>query len=148
MLLLPLPVPREREQGFALGSARQVRDGSDIVFLATGETVIHALLAAESLISRGISCRVLSLHTIKPLDREAILRAAKECRAIVTVEEHLVNGGLGEAVASLLMQAGVHVPMKIVGIPDEYTVTGSQADIFRHYGISMEGLCELASELK
>ena len=146
----PQPSPGGRgsqAQTFALGAARLVRDGSDLAFLATGETVIHALLAAESLKSRGLSCRVLSLHTIKPLDREAILRAGKECRAVVTVEEHLVNGGLGEAVAGVLMQAGVHVPLKIVAIPDEYTVTGSQADIFRHYGISMEGLAETASRL-
>jgi transketolase len=65
----------------------------------------------------------------------------------VTVEEHFVNGGLGEACASTLMAAGVARPFKIVGIPDEYTVTGSQADIFRHYGISMEGLADTARSL-
>jgi transketolase len=131
-----------------IGRGRTIRDGTDVAFLATGETVIHALLAAESLKSKGLNCRVLSLHTIKPLDTESILSAAKQCRAIVTVEEHMINGGLGEAVASLLMQAGVRVPMKIVGIPDEYTVTGSQADIFRHYGISMEGLAQIAVSFK
>jgi transketolase len=132
---------------FEIGKSRTIRDGADIAFIATGEAVIHALLAAESLGSRGLNCRVLSMHTIKPLDHDAILRAARECRAIVTVEEHMVNGGLGEACASVLMQAGVSVPMKIVGIPDEYTVTGSQADIFRHYGITMEGLSEIAGNL-
>lgn len=132
---------------FEIGKSRTIRDGTDIAFLATGETVIHALLAAESLKSRGLNCRVLSVHTVKPLDRDAILRAARECRAIVTVEEHMVNGGLGEACASVLMQAGVSVPLKIMGIPDEYTVTGSQADIFRHYGISMEGLSEIALKM-
>jgi transketolase len=121
-----------------------IRDGTDLAFIATGETVIHALLAAASLKSRGLSCRVISMHTIKPLDTEAVLQAARECRAMITVEEHFVNGGLGEACASLLMQAGVKLPFKIVGIPDEYTVTGSQADIFRHYGISLEGLAEAA----
>jgi transketolase len=90
---------------------------------------------------------VLSVHTIKPLDTESVLRAGRECRAIVTVEEHFIHGGLGEACASLLLQAGVCVPFRIVGIPDEYTVTGSQGDIFRHYGISMEGLSELAMKL-
>ena len=90
---------------------------------------------------------MLSLHTIKTLDREAILSAARECRAIITVEEHMTHGGLGEAIASLLMQAGVHVPLKIVGIPDEYTITGSQADIFRHYGISMEGLTQVVQRM-
>lgn len=136
------------EVRFEIGKSRTIRDGSDMAFIATGETVIHALLAAESLKSRGLSCRVLSMHTIKPLDHDAILRAARECRALITVEEHMVHGGLGEACASVLMQAGVSIPMKIVGIPDEYTVTGSQADIFRHYGISMEGLSDIAIDLR
>jgi transketolase len=132
---------------FGIGRAITVREGSDVAFIATGETVIHALLAAESLNSKSLNCRVISVHTIKPLDTETILKAARECRSLITVEEHFVNGGLGEACASLLMQAGVNVPFKIVGIPDAYTVTGSQADIFRHYGISMEGLAQTAMTL-
>ncbi len=132
---------------FEIGRSIRLRDGGDVAFIATGETVIHALLAAESLRGKGVSCRVLSMHTIKPLDAEAILSAARSCRAIVTVEEHMINGGLGEACASLLMQAGVTPRLKIVGIPDEYTVTGIQADIFRHYGISMEGLAATAQSL-
>ena len=76
------------------------------------------------------------MHTVKPLDTEAVLKAGRECRAVITVEEHSVHGGLGEACAAVLMQAGVSVPFRIVGIPDEDTVTGAQADIFRHYGIS------------
>ena len=110
------------------------------------ERCVHALLAAESLKAKGLTCRVLSVHTIKPLDTAAILSAARQCRAIVTVEEHLTNGGLGEAAAAVLMQAGVRVPFKIVAIPDEYTVTGSQADIFRHYGVSMEGLAMVGQD--
>jgi GNAT superfamily N-acetyltransferase len=84
------------------------------------------------------------MPTIKPLDVQAVIRAGRECRAIITVEEHSVHGGLGEACAAVLMQAGVSVPLRIVGIPDEDTVTGSQADIFRHYGITMEGLATKA----
>jgi len=132
---------------FDAGQALMLREGRDVAFLAAGETVIHALLAAAQLAERGLAARVLSLHTIKPLDVEAILKAGRECRAIVTVEEHIVHGGLGEACAAALMQAGVSKPFRIVGIPDEETVTGSQADIFRHYGISMEGLSELAVSL-
>jgi transketolase len=132
---------------FQIGKAIQLRDGGDVAFIATGETVVHALLAAESLRGSGISSRVISMHTIKPLDAEAVVSAARSCRAIVTVEEHMIHGGLGEACASLLMQAGVTPKLKIVGIPDEYTVTGSQADIFRHYGISMEGLAATAQSL-
>ena len=133
---------------FEIGQSIQLRDGSDIAFIATGETVIHALLAAESLKQqRNLSCRVISMHTVKPLDVNAVLRAANECRAIVTVEEHMVHGGLGEACAATLLQSGKCLPFRIVGIPDEYTVTGSQADIFRHYGISMEGLTQAAQSL-
>jgi len=75
------------------------------------------------------------------------LQAGRTCRAVVTVEEHLVHGGLGEACASTLMQAGVSVPFRLIGIPDEDTVTGAQADIFRHYGLSMEGLSATALAL-
>ncbi len=92
-----------------LGQARQLRDGNDVAFIATGETVIHCVLAAGQLESQGVHCRVLSMHTVKPLDTAAILAAGRECRAIVTAEEHSVHGGLGEACASLLMQAGVAV---------------------------------------
>jgi transketolase len=135
------------DEKFEIGRSRLIRDGSDLAFIATGETVIHALLAAEALKAKKISCRVISIHSIKPLDTEAVLSAARQCRAIVTVEEHSVFGGLGEACASLILQAGLHPKFKIVGIPDEYTVTGSQADIFRHYGISMEGLAKTAISL-
>ncbi len=135
------------ETKFEVGEAITLREGNDVVFIATGETVGHALLAAGQLAERGVQARVLSMHTIKPLDMEAVLKAGRECRAVVTVEEHMVHGGLGEACASVLMQAGVNVPFRIVGIPDEETVPGAQADIFRHYGISMEGLSETAAKL-
>lgn len=132
---------------FEAGKALTLRNGKDAAFLATGETVVHALLAAGLLEEQDISVRVVSLPTVRPLDKAAVLAAAHECRAVITVEEHMVHGGLGEACASVILQAGVSVPFRIVGIPDEDTVTGSQADIFRHYGISMEGLAEAARAL-
>ena len=141
--LYDLPVSK-----FVCGHARLLREGDDVAFIASGETVIHALLAAEWLAEHhDLQSRVLSMVTIKPLDAEAVLAAAKECRAVITVEEHMVYGGLGEACASVIAQSGLGVRFKIVGIPDEYTITGSQADIFRHYGISMEGLTETAITL-
>jgi transketolase len=135
------------ETKFEAGKAITLREGNDVAFIATGETVVHALLAAGQLAERGLNCRVISLHSIKPLDTEAILKAGRGCRAIVTVEEHMVHGGLGEACASVLMQAGVSKPFHTVGIPDEETVPGAQADIFRHYGISMEGLSDASLKL-
>jgi transketolase len=128
---------------FVPGAARPVRSGEDAAFIATGETVIHALLAAVHLEeTAGLHCRVVSVPTIKPFATDAVLDAAAECGAIVTVEEHMIHGGLGEACAAVIAQSGFAPRFKITGIPDEYTVTGSQADIFRHYGISMEGLAE------
>ena len=135
------------ETKFEVGKAITFRDGQDVAFLATGETVVHALLAAGALAEQRINCRVLSLHTVKPLDTEAVLKAGRECRALITVEEHSIHGGLGEACAAILLQAGVSKPFRIVGLPDEETVTGAQADIFRHYGISMEGLAQTAQSL-
>jgi transketolase len=131
----------------AFGRARRVRDGRDAAILATGETVIHALLAAEHLAARGTSCRVESIHTVKPLDADAVLAAGRECGAVLTVEEHSVHGGLGEACAAVLLQSGVHVPFGIAGLPDADTVTGGQADIFRHYGLTMEGISERIESL-
>jgi transketolase len=136
-------LPRAND-AFQIGRAITLRQGSDLAFIATGETVIHALLAAEALKERGLSGRVISMHTIKPLDVDAVLSAGRECGGMVTVEEHRVAGGLGEACAAVLLQAGIRVPFRIVGFPDEETITGSQADIFRHYGISMEGLARTA----
>lgn len=142
---LPAGVP------FEFGAARQLRPGNDGAFIATGEAVIHALLAAAHLErTAGLDCRVVSMPTVKPLDTDAVLAVASECSAIVTVEEHMVHGGLGEACAAVLAQAPrlQRFPrFAIAGIPDEYTVTGSQADIFRHYGLTMEGLAATMNEL-
>jgi len=87
------------------------------------------------------------MHTIKPLDAELILQLAKDTGAILTVEEHSVNGGLGEACASLLLQNNYNKPFKIMGIPDEYTVTGSQTEIFDHYGLSADGIAQAVLNL-
>ncbi len=135
------------ETQFEVGKAITLREGNDVAFIASGETVVHAVLAAAQLAEAGLQARVLSVHTMKPLDTEAILEAGRECKSVITVEEHMVHGGLGEAVAAAVLQAGLNRPFRIVGIPDEETVTGAQADIFHHYGISMEGLSEAARKL-
>ncbi len=132
---------------FEPGKALLVRDGADVAFIATGETVHPALMAAEQLQNEGLSCRAVSMHTVKPLDVDAIVSAATDCRVLVTVEEHSIFGGLGEACAAVLMQAGIRVPFKIVGFPDEYMVTGSQLEIFDHYGICAKGLAQTARAL-
>jgi transketolase len=103
--------------------------------------------ASRLLAEQGISAGVISMHTLKPLDETAVLRAAQHTQAILTVEEHSVYGGLGSTVAALLMQNRMNLPFKIVGIPDEYTVTGSQNEIFTHYGITGDGLAATAQHL-
>jgi transketolase len=139
---LPRVVP-----GFELGKASLVRQGKDISFIACGETVAPALAAADLLATEGIQSRVISMHTIKPLDEAVVLQAATETRGVITVEEHSVNGGLGEACASLLLQSGADTRFKIIGFPDDHTVTGSQSEIFRHYGIDGHGLAATAKTL-
>lgn len=139
-------LPRTQEK-FEIGKASTICEGDDIAFIACGETVAPAYEAARILEGKGIGAEVISMHTINPLDKEAIIRIAIKCKAVITVEEHCVNGGLGEACASLLMQEKLFIPFKIVGFPDEETVTGSQSEIFNYYGISGEGLCQSAIKL-
>ncbi len=134
-------------RGFAFGKGRVITEGNDVAIIANGETVYPAVKAAEKLKANGIAATIVSMHTIKPLDTELISSLAKKCKAIVTVEEHSVYGGLGEAVASFLLQSGIALPFKIIGIPDEYTVTGPQGDIFKHYGISEEGIADEVAKL-
>ena len=129
---------------FNIGKAITLTEGSDVTFVTTGEPASQAWQAAQVLEAEGVSCRVISMHTIKPLDTETVLAAARNTRAFITVEEHSQFGGLGSACAEVLLQNRVCVSFKIVGIPDEYTVTGSQVEIFNHYGISPEGLADAA----
>ena len=137
----------ENDDVFQFGKGRVVIDGDDVAIIATGETVYPAVQAAKRLSNQNINALVVSMHTIKPLDTDLLKNVAEKCRAVVTVEEHSVCGGLGEACASYLLQNGISKPFKILGIPDEYTVTGSQQDIFNHYGINEEGIANTALSL-
>ena len=143
------PMPHLHPPGtlFEVGKALRIRNGKDIAFIATGESVYPALKAADEMEQSGYSCRLVSMHTIKPLDTEAVIRAAGECRAVVTVEEHRTAGGLGEACAAILAEANMQIPFKIAGIPDEYTVTGNQLEIFAHYGLTGKELTRTAMTL-
>ena len=132
---------------FVIGKALRLRSGDDVAFLATGETVEIAVQAADLLAAQGVGAGVLSIHTLRPFDEAAVLETARHVKAVVTVEEHSVHGGLGSRVATLLMQAGVTPALRIVGIPDEYTYTGSQQEIFAHYGMTPAGLTATAEAL-
>ncbi|MBC8052542.1 MAG: transketolase family protein [Sphingobacteriaceae bacterium] len=145
----PMPLLTNDESvAFEFGKGRVIAEGTDIALIATGETVYPALQAASILRDiHNINATVISMHTIKPLDVNLLKQVADTTRAIITVEEHSVYGGLGEACASFLLQKGHKKPFKILGIPDEYTVTGSQADILGHYNISEQGIAKTALEL-
>jgi len=144
----PMPFLNEADQRFEFGKGRVVREGQDFAIIANGETVYPAWLAAKSLEEEhGIKTTVVSMHTIKPLDTDLLENIAANGTPIMTVEEHMINGGLGEACASYLFQKGARNPFKIKAIPDEYTVTGSQGEIFEHYGISQKGIVASALEL-
>jgi transketolase len=143
---MPL-LKQDNENDFEFGKGRIIKEGEDLTFIATGETVYPALQAARKLELQNIHASVISMHTIKPLDQALLEEVAAKGKPIITVEEHMIYGGLGEACASFLMENGYRNAFKIVGIPDEYTVTGSQVEIFSHYGISEAGLAETAMKL-
>ncbi|MEN9611005.1 MAG: hypothetical protein RLZZ628_1819 [Bacteroidota bacterium] len=134
---------------FEFGKSRVIREGNDLTLIGTGETVYPAYQAAEKLAKeQGIQAKVVSMHTIKPLDYELLKQLGSEGKPIITIEEHSIYGGLGEACASFLMQNHFHNSLKIMGIPDEYTVTGSQIEIFKHYQLSENGIAKEALKLR
>lgn len=135
----------EESDSFQIGKAVVCREGGDVSILAVGEQVYPALVAAEMLSAQGIEARVLDLFSVKPLDEEAIVAAAKETGAVVTVEEHSIYGGVGAAVAQIL---GERCPtaLKCVALPNEILLCGSSAEMKQHYGLDAEGIAKAAIE--
>jgi len=131
---------------FKLGKADLLREGNDVTLMANGLLVGRALDAAAILAEKGIEARVLNMSSIKPIDREAIVKAARETKGIVTAEEALAAGGLGGAVAEVL--ALEHpAPMRILGMPDTFAPTGTAEFLLDHFGISADGMVKAALEL-
>lgn len=131
---------------FKIGKGNIIHEGSDIAIIATGETVKAALDASKELEAKGIGCRVISMHTIKPLDEELIVKAAKETKGIITIEEHSIYGGLGAAVTEVVCQKSP-AKVKILGIADESPITGNSKEVFNYYGLTSENLVKLAEEI-
>ena len=133
---------------FPVGERSSPTSTSPRAFIATGETVWRSLRVADALAGRGMSVAVVSMHTAKPLD-EALLRevAGVVGAVVVVIEEHSEHGGLGDACARVLLEAGIAPRFRGVALPDEYTVTGSQEEILGHYGISELGLAETMDQL-
>lgn len=143
---LPVPIVHDASYRFAIGKAALLREGNDITLIANGVLVAQALAAAEQLAARGIQARVLNMSTIRPLDREAILAAALETGGIVTAEEHTIFGGLGSAVAEVVV-TNQPVPMRILGVPGVFAPTGSAAWLLQYFGLTAQGIYDAALEL-
>ena len=129
---------------FELGKAQTFRDGGDVAIIACGILVYTALIAAEELAKDGIQCRVVNNHTIKPMDEAAVVAAAADCGAVVTVEEHQVQGGMGSRVAEILAEQHP-VPIEFVGVHDRFGQSGSPQELIEEYGM---GAAAIAAAVK
>jgi transketolase len=132
----PVATLTTQETPFEIGKAVILQEGSDVSLIACGVMVSEALNAAQELAQKGISVRVINMHTIKPLDVESIIGAARETRAIITIEDHQVIGGLGSAVAEVLSQSGQHIPFKIMGVQDQFGESGTAAELLQKHGLT------------
>lgn len=140
------PVVKEIHGSFEIGKARLLRSGTDITIITTGIMVSEGLAAADLLVEKGLSVRLLHFPTIKPLDEEAIINAARETRGIVTAEEHSIIGGLGEAVAGVVSQS---YPCKVlrVGVMDVFGESGESGELMDKYGLRAVNIVEMALKI-
>ncbi|MEE1186600.1 MAG: transketolase family protein [Acutalibacteraceae bacterium] len=143
---LAVPVIFDDDYKFEIGKAVTLTQGDDVAIIATGLMVERALTAAEELKKEGINARVINMATIKPLDNEAVLKAAKECKAIVTCEEHSVIGGLGSAVCDLLAE-NLPTPVKMVGVRDVFGQSGPALELLEVYGLGVKDVVSAAKEV-
>lgn len=139
------PVFFDEDYRFSIGKGNLVRDGGDVTLAVTGILLQRTLDAADLLARHGINCRVIQLHTLKPIDQDIIAEAAEETGALVTVEEHNIIGGLGSAVAEVLSSTRP-VPLERVGIPDTYAESGDYDDLLDKYGMSIYHIVDAAKK--
>ena len=136
----------EANYRFEIGKGEQLTEGNDIAILATGLMVNEARMAAETLAAEGIHARVINLHTIKPLDEELVLKAAKECGKVITCEEHSVIGGLGEAVCALLAEK-LPTPVRRIGVQDKFGYSGPAWDLLKEFGLDAASIVRTVHEM-
>ncbi len=141
-----VPLITTEQTPFEIGRAGVFYEGSDVTIIATGQMVYRSLLAAKELQLHKISVRVINCHTIKPLDKDTILKAAEETGAVVTVEEHQVSGGLGGAVAEVLSQ-NFPVPMSIVGVEDRFGESGAPNELLKKFGLTRENIIKAVTQV-
>lgn len=136
------------EYDYELGKAVELHEGTDLTLIACGSAVWSAREAAKVLMSTdGIRVRVLNMHTIKPLDKEAVLKAVHDTRRIITVEDHNIIGGLGSAVAEVMAESGKACAFKRLGVPDTFSIIGLHEDLMAHYGYDVNGIIAAVREL-
>jgi transketolase len=142
----PAPVLSKKEDPFEIGKAILYRDGKDVTIIACGHSLYEAKQAREKLQKENISARIINLHTPKPIDRDLILKAAKETGAIVTVEEHTVFAGMGSAVCELLSEA-CPVPVRMVGIKDTFGESGAPLELLKHFNLTTGDVVKAVREV-
>ncbi len=143
----PMMDIHQSNQSFEIGKAITIQEGEDVTLIATGETVPRAVLAGKILKEKGINPTIISMHTIKPFDLITFHQSIKNSKCLITLEEHSIYGGLGEQCASIVAQENLKIKLKILGIPDEYMVNGSQSDVLDYYGMSPEKIADTAQHL-
>ncbi|WP_042683158.1 transketolase family protein, partial [Anaerosalibacter massiliensis] len=140
------PVIFNQDYNFEIGKGVELKAGNDITIIATGIMVSKALEAGKILENHGISARVINMSTIKPIDEDIIIKAAKETKKIVTVEEHSIIGGLGSAVAEVLVE-NYPVPLKRIGVEDKFGESGTAEDVLKKYGLTVENIVEKVKKI-
>lgn len=141
-----VPTITKESDHFELGKAKVVRPGKDATIIACGHMVYEALLAADLLKKENLDVRVIDLHTIKPIDKNTIIKAAKETGAIVTAEEHTIHGGMGSAVAEVLVQS-CFIPMKMVGIENSFGQSGEPQELMKKFNLTAEDIAKAVKEV-
>jgi len=136
-----VPVFTAPDQKFEIGKAWMVNEGKDVSIFATGHLVWEAILAGEILEKEGIDAEIINIHTIKPLDEQAILQSASKTRCVVTAEEHQLNGGLGDAVCQLLSR-NMPLPVEMIGVNNSFGESGTPAQLMEKYGLNAKSIVE------
>ena len=143
---LAVPVFHSEDYKFEIGKGEILRDGTDVAIIANGLLTYEAIVAGEKLAEEGIDAMIINMPTIKPLDEELVIAAAKKCGKVITAEEHSVIGGLGEAVAAVLAEKCPTV-MRRIGVNDEFGHSGPAVDLLKQFGLSCENIVATAKEL-
>jgi transketolase len=138
-------VPVFMNEPFVIGKAITLQEGSDVTIFATGHLVWEALEACEQLAEKGISAEVINIHTIKPLDNEAVLASANKTKCVVTAEEHMINGGLGDSIAQVICQNNP-LPIEFVGVNDSFGESGTPDQLMEKYGLNAEAIVKAAEK--